>query len=626
MVLIILVLISLFSFARAEFECNGDEPCVFTGKAEGGGWKAITYDISPIGGGPLPYKPVSESWKSNDVSIFLSISSFRDKLCPKTLFNLFTKAGNPSRIKVGIVQQNTPDDLDCLEEYCNMYANRLDKTIILHDPKWPECPFKDNVIMRRISSTDAKGPVFARALGSEIIPESDEEAEFCMQTDSHMDFLPDFDNSLLKMWGSLENEYGVLSTYVNDISTAAAELSGKGVSNRHEVPHLCMIMYHGQGEMVRNFGTKCMKNAIKPKLTNALWGAGLSFSKCHAERKTPNDPNLPYIFDGEEFSKAARLWTYGYDVYTPHRVYVLHDYHGSQSDPVHSQWGGNRNHKSVSSKSEMDLAAIPKTKIINYEFADSLKRLKTLLSMPGGETDPSLAMAYKKSRFGLGDRRTIDQLFEFSGVNPTNKEGGLDPKYCGNVRFVPFAQHPLGASYIPHFDSGLTGTEAPVDVPDEGSVYFRGDHMKPLPLDLKTITTLADNSGSRIVGNYHALRNIETGRKKNAASNSNDKNDLSQHERLEREKSDAEISDLSASLESAVVEFQHLKEAAREVLELQAKFSQNPPLLHKDSGSQNKPFISTTLIAIIIMTGIVIFLLCSEGAFKMKEAIIGKSL
>ena len=39
----------------------------------------------------------------------------------------------------------------------------------------------------------------------------------------------------------------------------------------------------------------------KPKLNNAVWGAGLSFSKCHAEKKVPNDPHAPFIFDGVQF-------------------------------------------------------------------------------------------------------------------------------------------------------------------------------------------------------------------------------------------------------------------------------------------------------------------------------------
>ena len=54
-------------------------------------------------------------------------------------------------------------------------------------------------------------------------------------------------------------------------------------------------------------------------------GAGLSFSKCHAELKVPVDPHTPGIFDGEEFNRAARFFTYGYDIYTPNRVCKSHD-------------------------------------------------------------------------------------------------------------------------------------------------------------------------------------------------------------------------------------------------------------------------------------------------------------
>ena len=85
------------------------------------------------------------------------------------------------------------------------------------------------------------------------------------------------------------------------------------------------------------------------------------------KRKVPYDPHTPNIFDGEEFSRAIRFWTYGYnnnnnnnnniktiifiilviittiiiiiitgyDIYSPHRVFVVHNYHESQSDPTH---------------------------------------------------------------------------------------------------------------------------------------------------------------------------------------------------------------------------------------------------------------------------------------------------
>jgi hypothetical protein len=58
---------------------------------------------------------------------------------------------------------------------------------------------------------------------------------------------------------------------------------------------------------IRNWGTKECRNLKTPKLTNAMWGAGLSFHRCHAEINVPVDPYLDGVFDGEEVrrSKAA---------------------------------------------------------------------------------------------------------------------------------------------------------------------------------------------------------------------------------------------------------------------------------------------------------------------------------
>jgi hypothetical protein len=96
-----------------------------------------------------------------------------------------------------------------------------------------------------------------------------------MQTDAHMDFVPDWDVHMLTMWALTKNEYAVLSTYVADAATLDVNMPGKkGTNNRFEVPHLCMVTLQGMFNLPRNWGTKCMKKANRPKLTNAIWGAG----------------------------------------------------------------------------------------------------------------------------------------------------------------------------------------------------------------------------------------------------------------------------------------------------------------------------------------------------------------
>jgi len=189
----------------------------------------------------------------------------------------------------------------------------------------------------------------------------------------------------------------------------------------------------------------------RPKLTNGIWGAGLSFSKCHAERKAAYDPHTPYIFDGEEFSRAARFWTWGYDIYTPNRVFVVHNYKVSQSDPTHSAWFGNFADSSEGTAE------------------DSVRRLKTLLGIPpfSDATYGPQTMKLHRSKYGLGDRRTLDQFIEFSGIDTKHQK--ILGNRCDTVRYVPFQEHPFGASYIPHYDNT---TEAFLDVYDPSSVFF----------------------------------------------------------------------------------------------------------------------------------------------------------
>jgi len=135
------------------------------------------------------------------------------------------------------------------------------------------------------------------------------------QTDSHMDFSDNWDVDLVDMFHLTQNDYAVLSTYVTDITA--------NNQDPINVPHLCMVQFTSS---IRNWGTKECKFLTKPKLTNAMWGAGLSFHRCHAELNVPVDPYLDNVFDGEEGSRGIRFFTHGYDVYTPHRVLVTHDY------------------------------------------------------------------------------------------------------------------------------------------------------------------------------------------------------------------------------------------------------------------------------------------------------------
>lgn len=138
--------------------CGNGKPCIYVSAHN---WIPFE-DISYKNHHPFPIK--SSSWRDEKATLFLMIASFRDKLCPHTLFNLYTKAKYPDRIHVGLVQQNLAEDGDCLKEYCQLMqeaevANKNDKA--KNSAVTLSCPYERNI---RIERKDASLAMVSRSL------------------------------------------------------------------------------------------------------------------------------------------------------------------------------------------------------------------------------------------------------------------------------------------------------------------------------------------------------------------------------------------------------------------------------------------------------------------------------
>jgi Glycosyltransferase (GlcNAc) len=187
-------------------------------------------------------------------------------------------------------------------------------------------------------------------------------------------------------------------------------------------------------------------NAKKPKLTNLVWGAGMSFQKCHAELNVPYDPYLDNVFDGEETSRGIRFFTHGYDVYTPDKVLVTHDYEGHQSNPIIHSWGGKR--KNAGEIQIADQQRKDKFDKVDWSYMDhwtkmkgvvqpdGVSRINILMEVKSDHTDPELKRLIVDGRFGLGTLRSLDQAYEFAGFS--NKDLKMHVNRCGNIKWVPF--------------------------------------------------------------------------------------------------------------------------------------------------------------------------------------------
>ena len=126
-------------------------------------------------------------------------------------------------------------------------------------------------------------------------------------------------------------------------------------------------------------------------------------------------------------------------VYTPPRTIVAHDYKHTQGDPTHYKWNGKGGPR------------IQANKTILAERERANVRIWTLLDMPGGDRTPGARDMLQP--YGLGTRRTLDQLIAFTGIFLRNRTIG--PNRCGNVDWVPWdcgaarGAHPVFAQTPP---------------------------------------------------------------------------------------------------------------------------------------------------------------------------------
>ncbi|KAG3236969.1 hypothetical protein PI124_g18025 [Phytophthora idaei] len=168
----------------------------------------------------------------------------------------------------------------------------------------------------------------------------------------------------------------------------------------------------GGNGLVRTVGASMIGGSKMPQL-EALWGAGFSYNKCHAEKRVPVDSHTLWMFDGEEFLRASRLWTHGYDMYSPSKLgtVVYHNYTTVparfESIPV--------DHKRKDKEEEM-----------------GTNRFKVLVGQPFEGRVSTIEL----KKYGFGKVRSFQQYLGFSGV--TFEEGKKDAESCEQLHWVPY--------------------------------------------------------------------------------------------------------------------------------------------------------------------------------------------
>ena len=296
-------------------------------------------------------------------TIFISIASFRDVECSKTIDSLIENADNPGNLVLGILEQNSED----IFEKCtgnNVSAVKEVRKVSV-----------DHLV--------ASGPQTARATIFKLLGDED----YFLQIDSHCIFEKSWDTLLLEMYEreiQLRNINNMNTSFI--ISHYSPDINQReNIDHRLNVSRICSP---GFSKSKKIFGlnkakfveqTEEEKNSFLKEVPYI--GAGFVFGLSSVIKKVPYDPNLAGLFMGEEIAHAVRLWTSGVDILSPSQNVIFH-YYVRKGQPRH-----------------------------HSDDTQALKIVQMLLS-------DTLPITYP---YNLGKERSLLEYYEFIGVDWENK-------------------------------------------------------------------------------------------------------------------------------------------------------------------------------------------------------------
>lgn len=296
--------------------------------------------------------------------IFVQIASYRDSELVHTIKHCIERAKNPENLKFSIVWQHSIEDVwDNLDEFKN------DERFTISD----------------IDYKDSKGACWARNLGQQ----SWVDEEFSLQIDSHMRFIQNWDEEVIKIWESLNDVNAIITGYPPNYTPTQEE------KEWYKVPQICNVYRFNHKYLVsRPANMDGWENKTAPD-KGVYISAGFIFGPGEINKTVQYDPN--FYFSGEECAMAIRYFTNGYNIYNSHRV-IVHHYYQRLDHTKH--WDDSK-------------------EWVTYNKT-SHDRLDALL----GRNNVDLG------EYGLGSKRTLKDYEVYSGIDFTKQIVHRDTEKC----------------------------------------------------------------------------------------------------------------------------------------------------------------------------------------------------
>lgn len=292
-------------------------------------------------------------------SILVQIASYRDPQLLPTLKDCIEKAKYPENLVFSIAWQHSPDDV-----WDNLDGYKDDKRFKIID----------------IPYMEAQGVCWAR----HKLQQNYDGEKYTLQLDSHHRFAENWDDELIKMYKDLQDKGHPKPLITGYIPSYDPNNDPKG---RVNVPWKMQFdrfapegVVHTIPESIDNF-----KELTLPEPAR-FYSAHFAFTTGDFVKEVPHDPN--FYFHGEEVSISVRAFTWGYDLFHPHKVLAWHEY-TRRDKKKHWDDSKNWNDKNIS----------------------SYLRNRKLFQMDGEIRDVDFGV------YDFGKVRTLEDYEKYSGVS-----------------------------------------------------------------------------------------------------------------------------------------------------------------------------------------------------------------
>ena len=231
------------------------------------------------------------------MKIFIQIASYRDPELIPTIKSCLGNAKYPENLVFGICRQFHPEDkFDDLTEF---YTD--DRFKILNIPH-----------------QESKGVCWARNQVQQLY----EGEMYTLQIDSHMRFAPNWDVEMIGMIKQLQ-EMGIpkplLTSYVSSFDP-----ENDPAARVQEPWRMAFDRFIPEGAVFFLPETIPNWQELETPVPARFYSAHYAFTLGEFSDEVQHNPE--YYFHGEEISIAVRAFTWGYDLFHPHKVLIWHEY------------------------------------------------------------------------------------------------------------------------------------------------------------------------------------------------------------------------------------------------------------------------------------------------------------